>query len=215
MGSCCTVAGAHFWGGWAWSLLQSSITPWVPELCSWHCKDFTSKWTWASDFSVIHHGSYCWSWECWLESPCDCLITCRLCLYCSLPPCYGKWTGGNGGGSSWIPQAEGGIHTEWLMRLKRAFLNTKFHTLLHYLENSYQLGAPNNFSTETPESLHICMCKDPYRASNCCDFDHQILNYLDIHDWLTLCQLYEAERLKVKVSCRDYLPILVLNTLWD
>ena len=29
----------------------------------------------------------------------------------------------------------------------------KLHTLLHYLENTYQLGVPDNFSTETPESL--------------------------------------------------------------
>ena len=42
----------------------------------------------------------------------------------------------------------------------------KLHTLVHYIENSYLLGIPNNFSTKTPESLHIPMCKEPYRASN-------------------------------------------------
>src|SRR5260370_1224084 len=42
----------------------------------------------------------------------------------------------------------------------------QLHTLIHYLKNSYQLGVPDNFSMETPESLHIKMCKDPYAALN-------------------------------------------------
>jgi hypothetical protein len=70
----------------------------------------------------------------------------------------------------------------------------KLHALLHYLKNSYQLGVPDNFSTETPKSLHIRMCKEPYKASNCRDFDHQILNYLDVQDHLTLCHFYEIHR---------------------
>jgi len=59
-------------------------------------------------------------------------------------------------------------------------------------ENSYQLGVPDNFSTETPESLHIKMCKEPYNATNRRNYDPQILNYLDIHDRLTLRVHFEA-----------------------
>ena len=73
----------------------------------------------------------------------------------------------------------------------------KLHALLHYIENLYQLGVPDNFSTKTPESLHIQMCKDPYKASNHCNFDCQILNYLDIQDHLTLCLFYEMHKEKV------------------
>ncbi len=73
----------------------------------------------------------------------------------------------------------------------------KLHALLHYIENLYQLSVPDNFSTKTPESLHIQMCKDPYKASNHCNFDCQILNYLDIQDHLTLCLLYYMHKEKV------------------
>ena len=62
----------------------------------------------------------------------------------------------------------------------------KLHALVHYLENTYQLSVPDNFSTETPESLHIKMCKEPYNATNHCNYNTQILNYLDIQDRLIL-----------------------------
>ena len=77
---------------------------------------------------------------------------------------------------------------------KNHFQIPKLHALLHYLKNSYQLGIPDNFSTETPESLHIQMCKEPYKASNCRDFDCQILNYLDVQDCLMLCHSYKQNR---------------------
>src|SRR5260370_14305053 len=76
--------------------------------------------------------------------------------------------------------------------LKKHLQIPKLHALVHYIENSYQLGIPNNFSMETPESLHIKMCKDPYKASNHQEVDQQILSYLDIQDWLTLQHFYEG-----------------------
>jgi hypothetical protein len=45
---------------------------------------------------------------------------------------------------------------------------------------------------ETPESLHIEMCKDPYRATNRREYDEQIINYLEIHGQLALRRSYEA-----------------------
>src|SRR5260221_9866962 len=52
------------------------------------------------------------------------------------------------------------------------------------------------------KSLHIQMCKDPYEASNCHDYDKQILSYLDIQDHLSMCSAYEdyRERERFKVS---------------
>ena len=70
----------------------------------------------------------------------------------------------------------------------------KLHALVHYLENTYQLGIPDNFLTETPESLHIKMCKEPYNATNRHNYNTQILNYLDIQDRLILQALFEAVR---------------------
>ena len=77
----------------------------------------------------------------------------------------------------------------------------KLHALVHYLENSYQLGVPDNFSTETPESLHIKMCKEPYKATNHCEYDCQILNYLDIQDRLVLWALFEVTQNQPSEVC--------------
>ncbi|KAF8327380.1 uncharacterized protein EI90DRAFT_2928220, partial [Cantharellus anzutake] len=63
--------------------------------------------------------------------------------------------------------AHKGIFVQSGMRGAKEHLRIpKLHALVHYIENSYQLGVPDNFSTETPESLHIQMCKNPYKASN-------------------------------------------------
>ena len=68
----------------------------------------------------------------------------------------------------------------------------KLHALVHYMGNCHQLGIPDNFLTKAPESLHICMCKEPYKSTNRRDYDCQILNYLDVQDQLTLPLLYEV-----------------------
>ena len=70
----------------------------------------------------------------------------------------------------------------------------KLHGLQHFVGDVHSGGPPDNFTTETPESLHINMCKEPYNASNRCDYDTQILNYLGIHDHLAMRQAYEAYR---------------------
>src|SRR5258708_17361806 len=46
------------------------------------------------------------------------------------------------------------------------------------------------------------MCKDPYEASNCCDYDKKILSYLDIQDHLSMHSAYEdyRERERIEVS---------------
>jgi hypothetical protein len=42
----------------------------------------------------------------------------------------------------------------------------KLHAISHYTSSIRRLGAPDGFSTETPERYHIDYAKDPYRASN-------------------------------------------------
>ncbi len=46
------------------------------------------------------------------------------------------------------------------------FCIPKLHALQHFMDDVQSGGTPDNFSTETPESLHISMCKVPYHASN-------------------------------------------------
>ena len=71
----------------------------------------------------------------------------------------------------------------------------KLHTLPHLMDNTHQSGTPDNFSTETPESLHIENCKDPWRASNRRDVDEQILNFLTIREKISLCASYKSWKL--------------------
>ncbi|KAF8314385.1 uncharacterized protein EI90DRAFT_2830623, partial [Cantharellus anzutake] len=54
----------------------------------------------------------------------------------------------------------------------------KLHGLRHFIDDTISGGTPDNFSTETPESLHVEMCKDPYCASNRHEYGEQIINYL-------------------------------------
>ena len=42
----------------------------------------------------------------------------------------------------------------------------KLHALQHFMDDIWSGGTPDNFSTETPESLHISMCKVPYHTLN-------------------------------------------------
>jgi hypothetical protein len=70
----------------------------------------------------------------------------------------------------------------------------KLHRLQHFIGDITTGGTPNNSSTETPESLHIEMCKEPYLASNHCEYDKQILNYLDVQDRLAMRYAYESHR---------------------
>src|SRR5260370_38519431 len=78
----------------------------------------------------------------------------------------------------------------------------KLHALQHFIHDVHSGGTPENCSTKTPESLHIQMCKDPYEASNCHDYDKQILSYLDIQDCLSMHSAYEdyRERERIEVS---------------
>ena len=71
----------------------------------------------------------------------------------------------------------------------------KLHALPHLIDDTRRSGAPDNFSTETPESLHIESCKEPWRASNKREVDEQILNYLTIKEKISLRASFEAWKL--------------------
>ena len=71
----------------------------------------------------------------------------------------------------------------------------KLHALPHLMDDTRRSGTPDNFSTETPESLHIENCKDPWRASNRRDVDEQILNFLTIREKISLRASYESWKL--------------------
>src|SRR5258708_271984 len=79
---------------------------------------------------------------------------------------------------------------------------SKLHALQHFIHDVHSGGTPENCSTKTPESLHIQMCKDPYEASNCHNYDKQILSYLNIQDHLSMHSAYEdyRERKRIEVS---------------
>ncbi|KAF9508177.1 hypothetical protein BS47DRAFT_1267423, partial [Hydnum rufescens UP504] len=74
-------------------------------------------------------------------------------------------------------------------------INTpKFHALPHFLDDMQINGVPINFTANTPESLHIVMCKDPYNKTNRRNFEKQIIWILDIQERVYLHAAYMAWR---------------------
>jgi hypothetical protein len=59
------------------------------------------------------------------------------------------------------------------------FGKPKMHLLCHYREFITRMGAPDNFSTEISELLHISNVKEAYRASNGVNFMLQLLQHND------------------------------------
>jgi hypothetical protein len=68
----------------------------------------------------------------------------------------------------------------------------KAHALPHILENMRYNGAAINFTMETPEYLHIPMCKVPYKATNRRDVVLQMLRMLDISEKIHFRSNYMA-----------------------
>lgn len=61
------------------------------------------------------------------------------------------------------------------------FGKPKMHLLSHYREFISRMGAPDNFSTDISELLHISNVKEAYRASNRVSFMRQVLAHNDRH----------------------------------
>ena len=66
----------------------------------------------------------------------------------------------------------------------------KLHAILHFMDDTHQKGTPDNFSMETPETQHIKMCKELYQMSNKCNYDQQIVNFLNVQEKIALQTLY-------------------------
>ncbi|KAG1796666.1 uncharacterized protein HD556DRAFT_1431276 [Suillus plorans] len=54
----------------------------------------------------------------------------------------------------------------------------KLHQLSHYVQSIKLFGAADRFNTELPERLHIDFTKDTYHASNKCDYEEQMVLWL-------------------------------------
>ncbi|KAF8342082.1 uncharacterized protein EI90DRAFT_2904255 [Cantharellus anzutake] len=89
---------------------------------------------------------------------------------------------------------------ECFHRYKRAFIQNgsreqghmnipKLHALPHFMDDTCRKGTPDNFSTETPETQHIKICKEPYCMSNKRDYAQQIVNFLDVQEKIALRML--------------------------
>jgi hypothetical protein len=66
----------------------------------------------------------------------------------------------------------------------------KLHALPQSIDNVQYNGVSINFTTETAESLHIPMCKDLYNATNCCQYEIQMLCLLDMHEKIHFWSAY-------------------------
>ncbi|KAG1803344.1 uncharacterized protein BJ212DRAFT_1285141 [Suillus subaureus] len=54
----------------------------------------------------------------------------------------------------------------------------KIHQLTHYVQSITLFGATDGFNTKLPEHLHINFAKDTYRATNKCDYEEQMVLWL-------------------------------------
>ncbi|KAG8730562.1 hypothetical protein FRC10_002603, partial [Ceratobasidium sp. 414] len=66
----------------------------------------------------------------------------------------------------------------------------KIHMLLHYAEQTRELGTPDGFNTESPEHLHIIYAKTPYRASNKVAPTRQMIKFIEHQDALRIHKAY-------------------------
>ncbi|EJD45508.1 hypothetical protein AURDEDRAFT_64485, partial [Auricularia subglabra TFB-10046 SS5] len=62
--------------------------------------------------------------------------------------------------------------------IRKHFNISKIHKLLHYVPQIRAYGAAPGYNTESPERLHIDLCKEAYRASNRRDFIAQMTVWL-------------------------------------
>ena len=62
----------------------------------------------------------------------------------------------------------------------------KLHMLLEYEANIWDLGAPNNFSTEVMETLHCSTCHETFAATNKNTYESQMLCNLNHREGLTI-----------------------------
>jgi hypothetical protein len=70
----------------------------------------------------------------------------------------------------------------------------KAHALAHLIDDIPRSGTPDNFSTKSPESLHIETCKESYDSTNKRDIDGQILNYLEIQEKIVMRSAFEERQ---------------------
>ncbi|KAF9504801.1 hypothetical protein BS47DRAFT_1282985, partial [Hydnum rufescens UP504] len=66
----------------------------------------------------------------------------------------------------------------------------KLYALPRSIDNAHCNGVSINFTTETAEYLHIPMCKDLYNATNCCQYEIQMLQLLDMNERIYLHSSY-------------------------
>ncbi|KAF9511279.1 hypothetical protein BS47DRAFT_1259427, partial [Hydnum rufescens UP504] len=66
----------------------------------------------------------------------------------------------------------------------------KLYALPCSINNACCNGVSINFTTETAEYLHTPMCKDLYNATNCHQYEIQMLWLLDMNKRIYLCSSY-------------------------
>ncbi|QRW23044.1 DNA-directed RNA polymerase subunit beta' [Rhizoctonia solani] len=76
------------------------------------------------------------------------------------------------------------------LEIRKDFNINKIHSMVHYLELIWQMGAADGYNTETPKQLHIKFAKRAYKATNRCDFFAQMTVYLKRRERVAKFDLY-------------------------
>jgi hypothetical protein len=94
------------------------------------------------------------------------------------------------------------------LEVREHFNIPKLHQLSHYIQSILLFGTTNGFNTELPEQLHIDFAKEAYHASNKCNYEEQMAQWLQHQEPVFLCCSYldwllECSQLPTVTSCVD------------
>ncbi|KAG2043552.1 hypothetical protein BDR03DRAFT_851460, partial [Suillus americanus] len=76
------------------------------------------------------------------------------------------------------------------LEVREHFNIPKLHQLSHYVQSILLFGTTDGFNTKLPEQLHINFAEETYRASNKCDYEEQMAQWLQHQEAVFLCSSY-------------------------
>ncbi|KAG2140010.1 hypothetical protein BD769DRAFT_1626352 [Suillus cothurnatus] len=86
------------------------------------------------------------------------------------------------------------------LSIREHFSIPKIHQLTHYVQSITLFGAADGFNTELPECLHIDFAKNVYRATNKCDYEEQMVLWLQCQESVFLEGAYLDWLVQVPLS---------------
>ncbi|KAG2362581.1 hypothetical protein BDR07DRAFT_1451090 [Suillus spraguei] len=102
------------------------------------------------------------------------------------------------------------------LAIREHFNIPKLHQLSHYVQSITLFGAADGFNTELPECLHIDFAKDAYCASNKCNYEEQMVFWLQRQDAVFLHNVRRVSKDRTPVHpCQSVQKIVTAHGTTD